>query len=147
MTNRVFTIQTKIHRPVKEVFAAVIDEQALNRYFTDRSSGPLREGARIIWHWSAWGDYPVVVHKVVPESRIELVIDSTEWKKTSSMGYPVTVVIEFMAVDSESTMVSISESGWRIDADGLKASHENCGGWQHMALCLKAFLEHGIDLR
>jgi hypothetical protein len=56
-------------------------------------------------------------------------------------------MMEFESIDGQSTMFSISESGWHRDDPGLKASHENCGGWQHMALCLKAFLEHGIDLR
>ena len=44
-------------------------------------------------------------------------------------------------------MVRISESGWRETPAGLKASYDNCGGWMHMALCLKAYLEHGINLR
>ncbi len=46
-----------------------------------------------------------------------------------------------------STMLSISEQGWLTDEAGLKGSHDNCSGWTHMALCLKAFVEHGIDLR
>ena len=44
-------------------------------------------------------------------------------------------------------MLSISESGWKTDEEGLKGSHDNCGGWQQMAMCLKAYLEYDIDLR
>jgi hypothetical protein len=44
-------------------------------------------------------------------------------------------------------MVQISESGWRSDAEGLARSHDNAGGWMHMMCCLKAYLEHGINLR
>ena len=44
-------------------------------------------------------------------------------------------------------MLSISESGWKTDREGLKGSHDNCSGWTHMAMCLKAYLEHGLDLR
>jgi uncharacterized protein YndB with AHSA1/START domain len=147
MSDRIFTIQTRVNRPVAEVFQAVVQEDHLCRYFTDRASGPLREGEQVIWTWSTWGDYPVVVKRIVANERIELEIDSTAWKKTTGTGYPVQVVLEFQALDEGSTMVSISESGWHRDEAGLKASHENCGGWQHMALCLKAYLEHGIDLR
>ena len=55
--------------------------------------------------------------------------------------------MEFEALDDNSTMLSISESGWKTNAEGLKGSHDNCGGWQHMAMCMKAYLEYGIDLR
>ena len=61
--------------------------------------------------------------------------------------YPVKVIFEFEALDDGNTMLSISEEGWKTDADGLKGSHDNCGGWTHMAMCLKAWIEHGIDLR
>jgi hypothetical protein len=44
-------------------------------------------------------------------------------------------------------MLSISEQGWKTDAPGIKGSLDNCGGWTHMAMCLKAYIEHGIDLR
>ena len=53
--------------------------------------------------------------------------------------------MSFAALDAGSTMVRIGESGWRETPAGLKASYDNCGGWMHMALCLKAMLEHGIN--
>ncbi|MDE0753961.1 MAG: hypothetical protein OSB26_04830 [Woeseiaceae bacterium] len=57
------------------------------------------------------------------------------------------VVFEFEALDESSTRLSISEEGWKTNAAGLKASHDNCGGWMHMGTCLKAWMEHEIDLR
>ncbi len=42
---------------------------------------------------------------------------------------------------------SHSEEGWKTDEAGLKASHENCGGWSQTLTYLKAYIEHGIDLR
>jgi len=50
-------------------------------------------------------------------------------------------------LEDGATMLSISEEGWKTDAEGLKGSHDNCGGWTHMVMCLKAYIEHGIDLR
>lgn len=144
---RNYTVSTRIEKPVAEVYAAVVSADRLNRYFTERSSGDLVEGARIWWHWDEWGDYPVVVRTLKANALIELVLDSKEWKKTTSEAYDVRVIIEFEALDDGATKVSISESGWKTDTDGLKGSHDNCGGWTHMSLCLKAFLEHGIDLR
>ena len=37
--------------------------------------------------------------------------------------------------------------GWQENAEGLKGSHGNAGGWMHMMACMKAYLEYGINLR
>ncbi len=143
---RNYTVQTRIARPVEDVFDAVVSSERLCRYFTNESSGDLIEGDRINWHWDEWGDNPVVVTKVVPNQLITLRIDATEWKKGDEP-YDVAVIFEFEALENGDTMLSISEEGWKTDEAGLKASHENCGGWTHMAMCLKGYIEHGIDLR
>ena len=145
--SRNYTISTKIKRPVHEVFDAVVSHDRLSRYFTDRSSGDLAPGERIIWHWEAWGEHPVTVKVVDANRRIELMIDSGEWHKTTDDAYDVRVILEFEATEDGHTLLSIGEEGWRTDAEGLTGSHDNCGGWMHMAMCLKGYLEHGIDLR
>ncbi len=143
-----YRIQTKINRPVAEVFSAVVDDQQLCKYFTGESSGPLEEGKRIIWHWDGYSEEgPVIVKRVRQNEEILLEIESREWMKTQDEHYSVLVRFNFEALEDGNTLLSISESGWKVDAPGLKASHENCGGWQHMALCLKMYLEHGIDAR
>jgi uncharacterized protein YndB with AHSA1/START domain len=144
---RNYTVNTHIARPVEDVYDAVVSSDRLNRYFTNQSSGDLKEGDRVTWHWDDWGDHPVTVRKVEPNRRIELVLDSNEWHKTTGRSYDVVVTLEFEALDNGGTRLSISEAGWMTDAEGLKGSHDNCSGWTHMAMCLKAYLEHGLDLR
>ena len=145
---RNYTVQTKILCPVADVFAAVTQSKNLCHYFTSETTGDLVEGDRVGWNWDHYEfTLPVLVDTVVENERIELTIDSGEWKKTTSGNYPVKVIFEFEALEDGSTLLSISESGWRTDDEGLKASHDNCGGWTHMAMCLKAWLEHRIDLR
>ena len=144
---RNYTVRTKILRPVADVFTAIVSRDVLCRYFTDRASGDLEEGKEILWHWNHYGELPVVVDQVVPNERIELTLDSKKWDKTQSEAYDVKVIFELEALEDGNTMLSISEAGWKTDADGLKGSHDNCSGWTHMAMCLKAWLEHGIDLR
>jgi uncharacterized protein YndB with AHSA1/START domain len=144
--SRNYTVQTKIARPVEEVFDAVVSHKKMLHYFLDGASSDLVEGATVTWRWDHYGENPVVVRKVVPNRLIELAIDSREWDKTTDEAYEVLVIFEFAAAD-EGTMLSISEQGWKTDADGLKGSHDNCSGWTHMAVCLKAWIEHGIDLR
>lgn len=145
---RNYTVQTMILRPAAEVFEAIVSSDRLCSYFTDRTSGDLTEGAVVYWHWQHYHkELPVTVRKIVPGRLIELTLDSGEWEKTTEESYDVRVIFELEELEDGATMLSISESGWKTDADGLRGSHENCGGWSQMGICLKAWIEHGIDLR
>jgi uncharacterized protein YndB with AHSA1/START domain len=143
---RNYTVQTKILRPVADVFDAIVSSERMKKYFVDGTSSDLIEGKEITWRWDHYGENPVTVKKIVENELIELAIDSREWDKTKDEAYEVLVIFEFEELD-DGTMLSISEQGWKTDADGLRGSHDNCGGWTHMAMCLKAYIEHGIDLR
>jgi uncharacterized protein YndB with AHSA1/START domain len=106
-----YSIQTRILR--------------LCKYFTDESSGDLIQGAEVRWRWDNYhAVLPVLVDKIVPNELIQLTLDSAIWNKTDSDAYDVKVVFEFQQTDDGSTMLSISEEGWKTDAAGLKASHE-----------------------
>ena len=142
-----YTVSTKILKPVAEVFDAVVSSEKLCNYFTNKASGNLEPGKEIRWHWDHYGELPVVVDEVVASERIVLTLNSKTWEKTKSEAYEVKVIFEFEALEDGHTMLSISEDGWKTDEDGLKGSHENCGGWTSMAMCLKGWIEHGIDLR
>ena len=144
---RNYTVTTKILKPVGDVYAAIVDRQKMSRYFTDRSSQDLAAGDRVTWIWDAWGEFPVTVKTMETNRLIELTLDSKDWQKTTTDAYEVRVIFEFEETDDGDTLLSISESGWRTDAEGLKGSHDNCSGWTHMAMCLKGFIEHGLDLR
>jgi uncharacterized protein YndB with AHSA1/START domain len=144
---RNYTVQTRIMRPAADVFDAVVCKEKMMNYFVTGASDDLREGATIRWRWNHYGENPVVVKKIVDNKLVELTLDSREWDKTKDEAYDVRVIFEFEELEDGSTMLSISEEGWKTDADGLKGSHDNCGGWTHMAMCLKAWIEHGIDLR
>lgn len=141
--NLKFTVQAKIARPVAEVFDAVYNPGKLSRYFTTASaSGPLDEGTTVIWKFADYpGDIPVQVKKVIPNRLIVL-----EWESGEG-GYDTRTEMEFEALSKDSTLVRISESGWKPTEKGLEKSYENCHGWTQMSCCLKAYLEHGINLR
>jgi uncharacterized protein YndB with AHSA1/START domain len=55
--------------------------------------------------------------------------------------------MKFKPLDDGATMVQISESGWRDTPKGIESSYSNCGGWMHMMCCMKAYVEHRINLR
>ena len=144
--SRNYTVQTKIKRPVADVFDAIVSRDRMKQYFVNGASSDLVEGETVIWRWDHYGENPVIVRKVIENELIELALDSKEWDKTKTEAYEVLVIFEFAELE-DGTMLSISEQGWKTDADGLKGSHDNCGGWMHMSMCLKAYIEHGIDLR
>ncbi len=135
-----FTIQTKINKPIEEVFDAIVNPKKLTGYFAGTSSGPLEEGKKVIWGWNNHGDCEVTIQQLVPNTSIVL-----GWE--ASGGDYTKIVMEFEKLEADKTLVKITESGWQSTDKGLKGSYKNCEGWQHMLCCLKAYLQHGIDLR
>jgi uncharacterized protein YndB with AHSA1/START domain len=136
-----FQVQLKIRKPVAEVFDGVVNPEKLTVYFIQTASGPLTEGPTVKWKFAEVAEpLDVVVRQVVKNERIVF-----EWPAAG--GYNTRVEMVFKALDEHDTMVQISEAGWRTDAEGVKSSHGNAGGWMHMMCCLKAYLEYGINLR
>ncbi|HMO80301.1 MAG TPA: SRPBCC domain-containing protein [Pyrinomonadaceae bacterium] len=141
-----FKVQTKIQKPVAEVFDAVYNPDKLSGYFTNGgASAPLDEGTTVEWAFADNpGDegfkFPVEVKRTVPNELIELV-----WE--GAKGLNTNVRMEFEAAGEDETIVRISESGWRETQDDLNSSYLNCMGWSQMISALKAYAEHGINLR
>lgn len=138
-----FRIQTRIQKPIEEVFDAIYNPEKITKYFaTESASGPLDEGAKVIWRFADYpGDVPLTVKKVIPNNLIEF-----EWE-TLEGGYNTHVEIHFEPLGPQETLVSISEGSWKENQRGLDSSYGNCYGWMQMSCCLKAFLEYSINLR
>jgi uncharacterized protein YndB with AHSA1/START domain len=138
-----FKVQARIKKPVDEVFDAVQNPKKLSGYFTTGgASAPLLEGTTVTWSFHDFpGAFPVEVKKVV---RNELIV--FEWESNEG-GYNTRVEMKFEPLDKKSTLVTISESGWRENQTGLDASYGNCHGWTQMLCALKTYVEHGINLR
>lgn len=138
-----FEIYGRIARPVAEVFRAVTDPKELSSYFTTGgASAPLAEGATVTWRFADFpGEFPVKVTRIVQDERIEFAWEAGE------RGYDTQVVMTFEAVDAGTTLVRIAESGWRDTPEGRNSSYDNCSGWAQMLCCLKAWVEHRINLR
>jgi len=140
--NPKFQVQLKIQKPVAEVFDGVINPKKLSGYFVQTASGPLAEGKTVKWKFPELPEESdVIVRQVTKDERIVFEWDAAEG------GYKTRVEMVFKPLDASNTMVQISESGWRDDDKGIESSYGNCAGWMHMAACLKAYLEYGINLR
>jgi len=136
-----FIIRQRINRPVAEVFDAIVDPAKLTCYFMDAASGPLRAGTTVQWTWGSMTD-DTIVDEVVTNERIVC-----RWV-AYNVDYQTTCCFEFAAGDdANTTIVKVTESGWKEDQQGLNSAFDHCSGWQFMLLALKAWIEHGIDLR
>lgn len=139
-----FTVWIHVARPPAAVFEAVADPAQLSRYFTTGgATGRLESGATAQWDFHDFpGAFPVRVLEAKMPDRIRLA-----WFRSDGSGENE-VDFTFEAVDDGArTKVSVSESGWADDAAGRKASYDNCMGWSHMLMALKAWAEHAINLR
>ena len=154
-----FTVQTKIQKPVNEVFDAVYNPKKLSKYFTTGGAdGPLDEGKTVMWSFIDNGKkspaFPVKVKRVVRNKLIQFSWEASEGvydAKTGQMptgaGYDTIVEMTFEPLSAKETLVKIVEGKWRPTEAGLRGSYQNCEGWTHMSMCLKAYLQYGINLR
>jgi len=141
-----FQVQTKIQKPVAEVFDAVYNPDKLSGYFTNGGAkGTLDEGTTVEW---AFADtpgeeirFPVAVRQTVKNELIVL-----EWQSRTDGGN-TRIEMKFESDGPDATIVRISESGWEETPDDLKRSYGNCMGWSQMVSALKAYVEYGINLR
>jgi uncharacterized protein YndB with AHSA1/START domain len=138
-----FEVFARVERPVAQVYAAVQQPQHLQKYFTTkRASAPLTKGATVIWDFADYpGEFPIRVLESVDNKLIIF-----EWKAQDGDYITCTEFI-FEPQPDNSTIVRVRESGWKQTPEGLKSSYGNCFGWTQMLCCLKAYLEHGINLR
>ncbi|MDQ0470050.1 SRPBCC domain-containing protein [Labrys wisconsinensis] len=139
-----FRVSARIAKPVREVFDAVVSPDKLSAYFTTvgGANGPLVAGSTVVW----WGEVPVDVDEVTADSHIVLRWDGPK-SADGAVLYKTRIEMRFEALEDGATLVTIAETGWHADAQGQRASYLNCEGWSQMLCCLKAFLEHGINLR
>ena len=142
-----FEVAGRIARPVEEVFEAVVDPGTLSRYFTTGGAeGRIEPGATVSWSFHDFpGAFPVEVVEVEKNKRIVLRWEVDE--QDPSAKYDTIVTMRFEALEDGRTLVSIGEEGWRETPAGLKASYGNCMGWSQMLCAMKAWVEHGINLR
>lgn len=143
-----FTVLGFISRPRAEVYEAVADPHILSRYFTTGGAeGRLEAGATVRWDFADFpGAFPVSVIEAVPCERI--VIRWAGEPGATQQPDGTVVTFEFGEVDGGSrTEVKVTERAWTVTAEGARGAFGNCMGWTGMLAAMKAWLEHGINLR
>ncbi len=142
-----FTVSGRIARPCVEVYEAIADPAQLSQYFTTGGArGRLEPGAEVSWDFHDHpGAFPVTVLEADPPRRIVI-----EWAGEGTTGAAGTTrtTFELEPIDGDArTLVTITESAWEPSPVGAEHAFGNCEGWTGMLAALKAWLEHGINLR
>jgi uncharacterized protein YndB with AHSA1/START domain len=141
-----FKVSGRIARPPADVYEAVADPSQLSSYFTTGGAkGRLETGATVSWDFHDFpGAFPVTVVEAKAPERIVL-----KWAADADEGpsYDTTVTMTFDRLDDGRTLVTIAEEGWRESQQGLASSYGSAQGWMQMLCAMKAWLEHGINLR
>lgn len=139
-----FTVSGRISRPLAEVFEAVVNPDTLSSYFTTGGArGRLVTGAEVSWDFHDFpGAFPVLVQEVVQNEKIIL-----QWEADGLKDVWTTVIMTFQPIGEGRTLVQITEYGWPETGAGAKACFGSCEGWTGMLCAMKAWMEHGINLR
>lgn len=132
-------MQMLIRKPAHEVFNAFIDPDITRHFWFSQGSGPLEMGKIITWKWEWYAvSTQVIVKEIIPHTLIAI-----DWDEPSTH-----VRFNFQAVNDQQTYVVIEQSGFHQKGDELvKVMLDSVGGFTTVLDGLKAYLEHGIDLR
>jgi uncharacterized protein YndB with AHSA1/START domain len=142
MTEANLVIKTviQIQKPVNEVFEAIVDPEKMINYFISKGSGRMEEGKQIKWQFPEFkGEFPIRVGKIEKNKYISYYweIDKLE----------LLVEMVLTSGKNNSTVVKITEKSRENDEAGINWLKGNTEGWANFLACLKAYLEHGINLR
>ena len=133
-------VHERILRPVDEVFQALVDPSRLARFFVSRASAPLQGGTDVEWEFGDVGArVRVSVCEVLHNQRIVF-----DW---GASRVRTRVTIRVRGDQPGTTVVSISESRFPDTREGVQRALAQNAGWTYFLCCLKAWVQHGINLR
>jgi uncharacterized protein YndB with AHSA1/START domain len=112
----------------------------MSNYFITAGSGPLVTGSQVEWEFADVGARVCIDVVEVVENR-KVVYEGTH------TGPRTRVTLTLGEVDRDTTVVTAHESGWPMDTEGVRRALGQTAGWTYFLCCLKAYLQHGINLR
>lgn len=127
----------QIQKPITQVFEAIVNPTHMTNYFISESNGRLESGVELLWKFPEFPDrYSITNIQVENNNSISFVWD------------PDTVVkIELEAQPDDSTVVKVTEGAKENNEQNFKWLADNSAGWGNFLACMKAYLDHNINLR
>ncbi|WP_409254106.1 SRPBCC family protein [Bacillus sp. SCS-153A] len=131
------TTAMKIQSPASRVFQAIVNPEQMANYWFSSGSERMEEGITITWRYEEYNAEGIVyVLEVQDPAKIVFT-----WGDPDQ---PTTVTIKLKEQDSESTIISVTESGFSENPD-LERMLGQKAGWVYMLTCLKAYTENGVN--
>ncbi len=128
----------QIQKPVEEVFEGIVNPEKMTQYFISESTGRLEDSKEVKWKWAEFPDYKCIVNNIKIEKNRSV---SFVWDNDT------TVKINLEEQTDKSVVVRVTEGEKEADEAGLKWFGDNTEGWANFLAFMKAYLEHGINLR
>jgi uncharacterized protein YndB with AHSA1/START domain len=112
----------------------------MSHYFISWASARPEPGTTVTWKWGdAGAEADVRIHEVEPARTF-----SFTWGGPDA---PTRVETTLEPEGDSATAVRVSDGPYESDAEGIERFRGQVQGWTHFLLCLKAWIEYGIDLR
>jgi uncharacterized protein YndB with AHSA1/START domain len=128
----------QIQKPIEEVFEGIVNPEKMTQYFISESTGRLEEGKEIIWRWPEFPEHDCVVNNIKIDKNRSV---SFVWDNDT------TVNIYFEAQPDNSVVVRVEEKEKDLNEANIKWLMQNTEGWANFLAFMKAYIEHGINLR
>ena len=141
MKNLEIKTDLQVLKPAHDVFEAIADPAKMSNYFIARGSSRLEDGKIVMWSFPEFDfEFPVRVVKTEKDRYI-----SFNWDNEN--GKELLVEITLNPRTPSATVVTITEKSMENNEAGIKWLSQNTAGWASFLVCLKAYLEYGINLR
>lgn len=123
------------------IYDAIVNPDIMKNYFISESTGIMKEGATLTWKFPEFElTFPVRIGKLEENKYISFRWDDMDGTET---------LVEFRLTEKRAglTLVEVTEGEREDNEAGIEWLGRNSGGWGNFLACLKAWLEHGINLR
>lgn len=129
----------QILKPIEEVFDAIVNPDRINKYFVAHSTGILKSNTTVQWKFPEFEEfYPIHCKDIIPNEKI-----SFNWDPAN----PQMTVDIMLEQAGDATIVTVKEGNFSDHKDAVQQAIGQTEGWANFLVCLKAYLEYGINLR
>jgi uncharacterized protein YndB with AHSA1/START domain len=134
------TTKFKIHKPVNEVFEAIVDPEKIGNFWFSSSSERWEQGKTITLKYDEYNaEGKIYVLRVEENKSIQF-----SWGEELGEGTVVTIILSDL--EHSNTIIEITESGFKEDdpeiVNKMLGQKE---GWVYMLSCLKVYLENRVN--
>jgi uncharacterized protein YndB with AHSA1/START domain len=131
-------VEDRVARPIADVLEAIVDPARMSKYFISNGSARMESGKHVDWEWSDVGAKLDINIRHVGPDRVTFI-----WSAT---GEPTQVTLALSA-DGDGTKIVATELPFELSEEAAARAIGQTQGWTDFCCCLKAYLQHGIDLR